>query len=209
MSIQSYKLGPGTLKFNVSRTVALVTTTISSATITTTTPAFLSGDVGQPITGAGIPASTTILAVISPTTATLSANATATGTVTVTITPAVVTDASCQVRACRVDIAENVTSTEAEDMLCGEQLPAEDTVTGYACSMTATLKQDLSTAGVIAWTWTNRGKVVQAEFIPSTALGKKVTGPVRVVPLSVGGDVNSRPNHDFTWVMPTVFPVIS
>lgn len=208
MPIQSYKLGPGTLKLNVPRTIT-VSTTSASATITTTTPQFISGDVGVPITGTGIPAATTILAVISPTQATLSANATATGTPAATITPAVVTDASCQVRACQVTVSEKVTTNEALDMLCGEQLPAEDTVTGYDWALTATLLQDLSAAGFIAWTWTNKGKVVQGEFIPSTALGRKVTGPVRVVPLNVGGDVNARPTHDLSWVMPTVTPVLA
>lgn len=209
MTVQSYKMGPGTLKFNVSRSIANVSTTNASTTITTTVPAFLTGDVGVPISGTGIPGGATIAAVISPTQATLSAAATATGTVTATVTPAAITDASCQVRSCKVTVSENVTSTDALDMLCGEQLPAEDNVTGYSYTLNVTALQDLTTSGFIAWTWTNKGKVVQAEFIPNTALGKKVTGPVRVVPLDIGGDVTTRPTHDFAWVMPTVQPVLS
>lgn len=208
MPIQSYKLGPGTLKLNVARTIT-ISTTSASATITTTTPQFISGDVGVPITGTGIPASTTITAVISPTQATMSANATATGTPAATITPAVVTDASCQVRAAKVTASENVTTSDPLDMLCGEQLPAEDISTSWSWALTATLLQDLSTSGFIAFTWTNKGKVVWSEFIPNTALGKKVTGPVRIVPLEVGGDVNTRPTNDLSWVMPTVTPILA
>lgn len=208
MTIQSYKLGPGTLKLNVVRT-ATIATTNTSTTITATSPTFISGDVGVPISGAGIPVGATIASVQSPTSATLSAAATATGTPAATITPAAVTDASCQVKSCKVSATEIVTTADAQDMLCGEQLPAEDTVTGYTWAIAANLLQDISTGGFIAFTWTNKGKVVWAEFIPNIALGKKVTGPVRVVPLEIGGDVNSRPTHDLQWVMPTVTPAFA
>lgn len=62
------------------RTVTDGVTTISSAAITSATAAWSQDDVGKPISGTGIPASTTILSVQSATNATLSANATASGT---------------------------------------------------------------------------------------------------------------------------------
>jgi hypothetical protein len=55
-------------------------TTSSSAAITSATAAFSTDDVGKPISGTNIPASTTILSVQSATAATLSANATGSGT---------------------------------------------------------------------------------------------------------------------------------
>lgn len=67
------------------RTVASVGTTNTSAAITGPAGSFNKGDAGRPITGTGIPASTTILSVTSGTAATLSANATATGTITATL----------------------------------------------------------------------------------------------------------------------------
>lgn len=67
------------------RTVASVGTTSASAAITGPAGSFSKSDVGRPISGTGIPASTTISAVASGTAATLSANATATGTITATI----------------------------------------------------------------------------------------------------------------------------
>lgn len=53
-------------------------TTNTSPTVTSATAAFVAGDAGKTITGAGIPAATTILSVQSGTSITLSANATAT-----------------------------------------------------------------------------------------------------------------------------------
>lgn len=61
-------------------------TTNGSAVVTSATAAFTQGDVGATISGAGIPASTTIASVQSANSITLSANATATATgVTLTI----------------------------------------------------------------------------------------------------------------------------
>lgn len=62
------------------RTVADGVTTNGSAAITSATASFTADDVGKPISGTNIPASTTILSVQSSTAATLSANATGSGT---------------------------------------------------------------------------------------------------------------------------------
>lgn len=64
---------------------AQVTTTNASAAITAPAGTFSTDDIGATITGAGIPAATTIIAVASGTAATMSANATASATVTATI----------------------------------------------------------------------------------------------------------------------------
>lgn len=55
-------------------------TTSGSAAITSASASFNASDIGNPISGTGIPAATTILSVQSATAATLSANATASGT---------------------------------------------------------------------------------------------------------------------------------
>jgi hypothetical protein len=68
------------------RTVTDGATTSGSATITSATGAFTQGDVGAAVSGAGIPAGTTIASVTNGTTAVMSANATATATgVSVTV----------------------------------------------------------------------------------------------------------------------------
>lgn len=70
---------------NTTSRTASVTTTNASTAITSTDAAFTADDVGESITGTGIPGGATISAVTSATEATLSAAATATGTVTATI----------------------------------------------------------------------------------------------------------------------------
>jgi hypothetical protein len=62
------------------RTVTDGATTSGSAAISSSTAAFSGDDIGKPISGTGIPAGATIIAVASGTAATLSANASATGT---------------------------------------------------------------------------------------------------------------------------------
>lgn len=70
---------------NTTSRTASVTTTNASTAITSTNANFTSNDVGDTITGTGIPGGATITAVTSATAATLSAAATASGTVTATI----------------------------------------------------------------------------------------------------------------------------
>lgn len=64
---------------HVLRSVTDGVTTISTATFTSATAAFSPNDIGAPISNANIPAATTIIAVNSATSVTMSANATATG----------------------------------------------------------------------------------------------------------------------------------
>lgn len=66
------------------RTVT-VTRTSGSTAVTATGSTFNRADVGQPITGTGIPAGATLTAVTSPTAATLSNAATSSGSGTVTL----------------------------------------------------------------------------------------------------------------------------
>lgn len=111
-------------------------------------------------------------------------------------------DVSCQVTACAVVPTENVSTTEAVPVLCGEELPAEDTVT-MTYALTATLIQDLAAAGVVDWSWTNEGTLQDFVFVPNTAAGRQVTGQARVVPLTIGGEVGgSRPTSDLSWAIP-------
>lgn len=75
-----------------SRVVTDGVTTSGSATLTSATAYFTSMDIGSPISGTGIPSTTTILSVQSTTSVTLSANATATATaVSVTVGVALAT----------------------------------------------------------------------------------------------------------------------
>lgn len=68
------------------RNVTMITTT-GSAAITGPANTYQQGDVGRTVTGSGIPAGATIIAVASETAATLSANATTTNTRSCTLGP--------------------------------------------------------------------------------------------------------------------------
>lgn len=105
---------------------------------------------------------------------------------------------SCQVTAATVSCTENVQTTDDLTVLCGDVLPGEDTVS-HVWQLAFNVVQDITSSGIIAWSWTNKGEEVPFEFIPNTAAARKVTGTVRVVPIAIGGDVTTRPTADNTW----------
>ena len=107
-------------------------------------------------------------------------------------------DVSCQVTSLVVTPTENVTTEDAVHVLCGDVLPASDTA-DYTFTVSGTVLQDLAASGIVDYTWTNMGDEVPFEFVPSTADARSVTGTCRVVPLTIGGDVSSRPTSDFEW----------
>ncbi|MFC4127386.1 hypothetical protein [Nocardia rhizosphaerae] len=83
--------------------------------------------------------------------------------------------------------------------LCGDTLPGEQKTTW---KLSGTAIQDLAAAGIVKWTWDNAGTEQPFTFTPSTSVGSSFTGTVVVRPLSVGGDVKTRPTSDFE------FPVV-
>lgn len=107
-------------------------------------------------------------------------------------------DLSCQVKACVVNPTENVESSDAIDVLCGERLEGGDTAT-YTWTLDVKFQQDLAASGVVAFSWDNAGVEADFEFIPSTAGARKVTGSVRIAPMALGGDVKARPESDVSW----------
>lgn len=109
-----------------------------------------------------------------------------------------VMDVSCQVTNCKVEASENVTTDEAVNVLCGEQLAASDSV-ALEWTLSFNLLQDIAAAASVAWTWTNASTEQAFEFIPNTVGARKVTGTARVIPLAIGGDVKTRPRSDATW----------
>ena len=84
------------------------------------------------------------------------------GSLTLGTTPL---DVSCQVTSVSVNPTENVDTEDAIHVLCGEVLPASDTV-DYSYTLSGTVLQDLSTGGVVDYTWDNAGQEVPFEFVP-------------------------------------------
>lgn len=111
-------------------------------------------------------------------------------------------DASCQVTNARVEPSEDVAKTDAVPVLCGEEIPAEESAT-YSFRLKATVVQDLAAAGVCDFTWTHAGEELAFEFVPNTVAARAVTGTVRVAPITIGGDVDKtkRPTSDIDWAV--------
>jgi len=119
------------------------------------------------------------------------------GSLTLGTTPL---DVSCQVTSVSVNPTENVDTEDAIHVLCGEVLPASDTV-DYSYTLSGTVLQDLSTGGGVGYTWDNAGQEVPFEFVPDDTAADMVTGTCRLIPLTIGGDVPSRPTSDFEWAI--------
>lgn len=103
-------------------------------------------------------------------------------------------DLSCQLTSTLVKWDKD--KDDDLNTLCGDTVPG-DTI--YTAQLSGTVLQDLSTAGVIEFTWTNKGTQMPFKFVPNTAEGKQVSGIVTIDPVDVGGDTKTRPTSDFEW----------
>lgn len=111
---------------------------------------------------------------------------------------AVPLDVSCQVTTMAVEPSEEVSGGDLIDVLCGEVLEDDETVS-VNFRLKGNLLQDLAAAGVVDFSWTNASDEVAFTFVPSTALAREVSGIVRVVPLKIGGEVKKRATSDLDW----------
>lgn len=106
---------------------------------------------------------------------------------------------NAQLTACRLTPSENVESTDDIKVLSGEKLEGEDTV-DYTYVLAGNLLQDLDAAGVVDFSWDNKGLTVAFNFTPNTAAAASVSGQLRMIPISIGGDeVEARMQSDFSW----------
>lgn len=107
------------------------------------------------------------------------------------------TDFSCQITNAVVAWSDETGDTIA--VLCGDEEPGDTT---WSATLSGTMYQDPGTtteAGLVEWTWANKGLTFPAVFIPSTDAGKQVTGTLVVKPLDFGGEVKTSPTSDFEW----------
>lgn len=98
----------------------------------------------------------------------------------------------------RVEPSENVDTEDAIPTLDGGEIAAEDTVT-YSATCNGNAVQDLSAAGFVNFTWDNAGAIAEFWFVPNNDVDRAVHGLTRLVPVTIGGDVKTRPRSDFTW----------
>lgn len=115
---------------------------------------------------------------------------------TLRFTDAAGLDFSCQVSKARVKWAKD--KDDDVTMLCGD---VKAGITTYTSQLTFTVDQDLSDpAGLVFFSWTNKGTQAGVEFVPNTAAGAAVTGTVVVDPIEVGGDEGGKDmTSDVTW----------
>ena len=107
---------------------------------------------------------------------------------------------SSQVRSTTIKAAEKVEKSDAIPVLSGEELAGSES-TSYEWTITGTFLQDITLAGVVDWSWTNKGTEQAFLFVPSTTLARKATGLLIPAPLDFGGDVDltKRAESTFTW----------
>lgn len=115
------------------------------------------------------------------------------GTLTIGATGAPV-DFTSQVTKCTVKWS--VDEDDAVPVLSGEELAGEET---HTATLAATLIQDLTDGGLVDYTWENKGEQQAFTFVPSSALGRAISGVVKIRPIDVGGDVKKRPTSDIEW----------
>jgi|SRR5262245_17038864 len=104
-------------------------------------------------------------------------------------------DFTCQVTAAHVDW----TVDEGDDtvVLCGETVPGERT---YSSVLAGTLYQDLSTGGIVEYSWVHRGETQPFTFEPNDEWAASVAGNLILDPLTVGGDTaGENMTSDFEW----------
>lgn len=105
-----------------------------------------------------------------------------------------------QLSNCRVDPTENVDSGDDLNLLDGSTLEGVDDAT-YSYVLAGTIVQDLNDDGITAYTWANKGDEVAFVFTPVTARVAAIEGTVRIVPLTIGGDVKARNTADFSFAI--------
>lgn len=66
-------------------------------------------------------------------------------------------------------------------------------------TLTGEFLQEYGLASLIAWTWENTGKWVPFRFKPRNDAEMLLTGEVRVLAVTVGGDVKSTNTSEFEW----------
>lgn len=103
-----------------------------------------------------------------------------------------------QLTACKITWTENVTTEDAIKVVSGEEIPEETSET-YTAQLEGEFLQSLVAAGVVAWSWTNKGTEQGFTFEPNAG-GASFEGTLKPVPLQVGGDeVDKRMLASFTW----------
>lgn len=99
-----------------------------------------------------------------------------------------------QAQVLEATVEWDVKSDDDETVLSGEVIPGDET---YTAKISGNVFQDITTTGIVRWSWTNRGVVMPFIFIPNSVEDTQVSGEVKVRPISVGGKVGESAKSDF------------
>ena len=115
------------------------------------------------------------------------------------LTLGVLGDQAAQVTNMRIEWSESTNTGDNVPTLDGGELTG-DSDTTYTAVLAGNVVQDLEAAGLVAWSWANKGDEVPFTFVPNSAIGREVTGTVRVGTITLGGDVKDKtPRSDISW----------
>lgn len=133
---------------------------------------------------------------------------------TVTIGPGVLKlgdpaiGAEVRLLSCTVSWSENVTRTDGRKVLSGGTTKASEKVT-FTATLSGKVVQDFEAAGLVAWTWLNKGEYQDFLYVPNLDADRAVQGRCSPIPLDFGGDVDTDgPEADFTWRCEDPGPVL-
>lgn len=108
-------------------------------------------------------------------------------------------DVTLQVTACKITVTENVSEEDDIKVLSLDVLEGGESV-DFDFALEGNVLQDLNTAGVVAWSWANKGTEQAFTFVPNDTAAASFTGVLKPVPLQVGGDeLERKMASDFTW----------
>lgn len=120
---------------------------------------------------------------------------------------AALTNFSSQVRGAK--LVPNVTKGDPIDVLSGEQAAGDRTEEN---TLVVTLQSDFGHADSLTeWLWAHRGQEHPFEYVPNSALERKITGTLVVEAIEVGGDVKTKPSAEVTFdlVGPPTFAALA
>jgi hypothetical protein len=107
-------------------------------------------------------------------------------------------DVSCLTNNAKIE--PNITAGDVKRMLCGTSKAAPDEI-DWVITGNVDVDAGLS-SGFFALTWKNIGVTVDFEFTPSTAVGTKVIGKLKLAPLALGADeYGAYLNSDFEFAL--------
>jgi hypothetical protein len=108
-------------------------------------------------------------------------------------------DVTLQVTSCKISVTEYVSVVVDIKVLSLDVLEGGESV-DFDFALEGNILQDLNTAGVVAWSWTNKGTEQDFVFTPNDAAAASIAGVLKPVPLQVGGDeLERKMASDFTW----------